>query len=115
MLKELGKTFLQRLKIILQYKYFWLIFFLLIMIISYGRIGIETKSKYSSEEKEFKLVVLEKKYQNDKYVITFKGKEKIISRMEEFPYDIGDIVNVKGSLEKVSNNTIPNLLFISGK
>ena len=109
MLKELGKTFLQQLKIILQYKYFWLIFFLLIMIISYGRIGIETKSKYSSEEKEFELVVLEKKYQNDKYVITFKGKEKIISRMEEFPYDIGDIVNVKGSLEKVSNNTIPNL------
>lgn len=109
MLKELGKAFIHRLKKTLQYKYFWLIVFLLFILISYGRISIEKKSSYSDRENEFKLVVLDKKYQNNKYTITFKGKEKLIAKFDDFPYDIGDIVSIKGNLEKVNNNIIPNL------
>ena len=109
MLKELGIIFLIKLKKALQYKYFWLIIFFIIILISYIRINLNNKSSYNGKENEFKLVIIDKKYQNDKYIITLKGKERLITKTKDFPYDIGDIVIIKGKLEKVSNNTIPDL------
>ena len=108
MLKELGKTFIMRLKIILQYKYFWFIVLSIIIIISFFRINLKNNSKYSKEEKEFKLVVEEKHKKNDQYIITFKAKERIIYYTKDFPYNVGDIVIVKGDLEKIKKTTIPN-------
>ena len=108
MLKELGKTFITQLKIILQYKYFLFIVLLIIIIVSFFRINLKNDSKYSKEEKEFKLIVEEKRKKNDQYIITFKEREKIIYYTKAFPYDVGDIVIVKGDLEKIKKNTIPN-------
>ncbi len=88
----------------------WLLFVLLILIIllSYYRINIEKHSLYKGNELEFTLKVIDKKYKNDKYTITFMGKEKLISYLDDFLYDVGDIINIKGSLSKPKKNTIPN-------
>ncbi len=95
-------------KKILQSKYNLFILFLLIIFISYYRVNIKKESVYKGSENEFRLTVIDKKYKDDKYTITFNGKEKIISYVKEFPYDVGDIVKVKGSLSKPKNNTIPS-------
>ena len=72
------------------------------------RINYDKKSVYQQDNTSFKLEVIEKKYQNNKYSIIFSGKEKIISTINDFPYDIGDILEVKGKLVKVEKNVIPN-------
>ena len=109
MLKVLGKTFLRVLKKILQYKYSLFILMLVVVFISIWRINLKVESKYSGIENEFKLVVLEKKKKNNQCTIVFREKEKIITIIDNFPYDVGDIVIVKGKLEKINNNTIFNL------
>ena len=98
---------MQVLKKILQSKYLLLIF-LLVIIISYYRVNLDRKSLYDGSELEFELTVLDKKYRNNRYTITFEGKEKLISFVTDFLYDVGDKVYVKGNLFKANNNTIPN-------
>ena len=109
MLRELGKIFLLILKKILQYKYLWFIVFLIIILISYGRVNLKSESKYKKSEKEFNLIIIDKKIKDNRYTITLKGKEKLITKVQSFPYDVGDIVYIKGDLEEIKNNTIPNL------
>lgn len=99
---------MQVLKKVLQSKYLLFCLFLLIILISYYRINLEKKSYYKGNELEFELVVEDKKYKNDQYTITFMGKEKLISYVSDFSYNVGDIVKVKGNLSKSKNNTIPN-------
>ena len=99
---------MQVLKRILQSKYLLLIIFLLVIIISYYCVNLDKKSFYEGSELEFKLTVLNKEYKNNRYTITFKGKEKLISFTNDFLYNVGDIVYVKGNLLKAKNNTIPN-------
>ena len=89
-------------------KYFLLYLFLLIIIISFYRTNLEKISSYEGSEQNFKLKIIDKKYKNDQYTITFTNQEKLISYIDDFPYDVGDIVIVKGSLSKPKNNTIPN-------
>ena len=108
MLKELGKAFLIRLKKVLQYKYFWFLIFFIFIVFSYLRTTFIKKSNYRGYETEFNVVVIEKKKKNDKYTIVLKEKEKLISTIDNFPYDVGDIIYIKGNLEKVKKNTIPN-------
>lgn len=97
---------MQVLKKVLQSKYL-IYLFLLIIILSYYRVNQEKNSVYQENEEIFELTVVDKKYDDD-YTITFLGKEKLISYVEDFPYDVGDIVYVKGSLSKPKNNTIFN-------
>ena len=99
---------MQVLKKILLSKYFILFVFLLVIIISYYRVNLDRKSLYDGSELEFKLTVLDKEYRDNRYKVTFKGKEKLISFPSNFLYNIGDIVYVKGNLLKAKNNTIPN-------
>ena len=98
---------MQILKKILQSNYLLLCLFILVILISYYRCNLEKISVYK-DEVEFKLKVIDKKYKNNKYTVTLLGKEKLISYTDDFPYDVGDIINVKGSLSKPQNNTIPN-------
>ena len=100
---------MQVLKKILQSKYLLLSLFLLVIIISYYRTNLPINSSYKGSELEFKLEVLDKKYKNEMWTIIFLGKEKLISYQEEFPYDVGDIVYIKGSLNKIKKNSIFNL------
>ena len=98
---------MQVLKKILQSKYL-LVIFLLVILVSYYRVNLDRKSLYSGSEIEFELTVLDKKYKDNRYTITFEGKEKLISFIDDFLYNIGDKVYVKGNLFKANNNTIPN-------
>ena len=99
---------MQVLKKILLSKYLLLFIFLLVIIISYYRVNLDKESFYKGSELEFNLTVLDKEYKDNRYKITFKGKEKLISFTNDFLYNIGDIVYVKGNLLKAKNNTIPN-------
>ena len=95
-------------KVILQSKYFLFILFILIILFSYYRVNLKKDSVYKGNESDFELTIVDKKYKDDKYTIVFKNSEKLIGYMNDFPYDVGDIVSVKGSLSKPKNNTIPN-------
>ncbi len=99
---------MQILKKILQSNYLMLCLFLLIILISYYRTTLVNNSFYKGDELEFKLEVVDKKYKENKYTVTLLGKEKLISYIDNFPYNVGDIILVKGSLSKPKNNTIPN-------
>ena len=100
---------MQVLKKILQFKYTLFLIFILIIFLSYYRVNLVKTSVYNGNEKEFKLTVIDKKYKDDQYTIVFLGNEKIISYMKDFSYDVGDIIDVKGSLLQPKNNTIPNI------
>ena len=95
-------------KTILQSKYLFFILFILVIIISYYRTNLEKKSIYKGNETIFKLKIVDKKYKNNQYIVIFDDKEKLISYIDEFPYDVGDIIYINGSLSKPKNNTIPN-------
>lgn len=96
-------------KKVLRSKYLLLCLFLFIIIISYIRVNLKVNSLYKGNETSFNLTVIDKKYKDDKYTIVFSGKEKLISYSKEFPYNVGDIIKVNGSLSKPNSNTIPNV------
>ena len=95
-------------KKVLQSKYYLFCLFLLMVIIAYYRVNLKVNSLYKGNETSFRLTVIEKKYKDNQYTVIFKEKEKLISYIKDFPYDVGDIINVEGSLIKPKNNTIPN-------
>ena len=98
---------MQVLKKILQSKYL-LFLLILIIIISYIRINLVHNSLYKGNENNFELKVIDKKYKHDKYTITLLGKEKLISYLDDFPYNVGDIIKVNGILSLPNKNTIFN-------
>ena len=100
---------MQVLKKVLLCKYSLFIIFILIMLLSFFRTNLEHKSVYNGGEDAFKLKVLDIKYKENSNTITFQGNERLVSYIKDFPYDVGDIVNVKGILIRPKNNTIPNL------
>ena len=100
---------MQVLKKVLLYKYLLFVIFVLILILSFLRTNTFHKSVYNGGEDTFRLKVLDIKYKDNRDIVTFQGNEKIISYIKDFPYDVGDIVNIKGELNKTNNNTIPNL------
>ena len=98
------------LKNILQSKYLLKIILCFIILLCLIRINLDNQSKYNLFDEDFILKVIELDKNNEQVVITFKGKEKIICYYEnDFPYNIGDIVKVKGKLYKANKNTIPHL------
>ena len=107
MLMVLEIVYLKVLKKILQYKYFYIILTIVVLISSLIRIDINNKKNINKVFDENELVITNIKYQNNHYVIELKGHEKYLSYRKEFPYDIGD--KVKGSLKRITQNTIPNV------
>ena len=95
-------------KKVLQSKYALFILFLLVIIISYYRVNLEKTSIYKGKEKEFRLTIVDKKYKDDQYTVILDDNEKLISYVKDCPFDVGDIIYIKGSLSKPKNNTIPN-------
>jgi len=103
-------TYLKVLKNISKSKYLYIIIFGMILFLSFMRINFKEKvSKYSINDNSFVLKVTSLKYQNEKYIVELSGKEKLISYCDVFPYDVGDILSVKGTLSIINKNTIPNL------
>ena len=108
MSKVLEKIYLQVLKSILQYKYLYYIIFIIIFFVSICRISVDSKSVYNGGESEFRLKILNITYRDNNDIILFQGNEKLIGYIKDFPYNVGDIVKIKGKLIKPKNNTIPN-------
>ena len=101
---------MKRLKIILQSKYLGLILFIIVAVLSFLRIKIFTGSKYNGNEKSFSLKIIDIRQNKDNYKIVFQEKEKLVCYYSSFfPYNVGDIVEVSGTLERIRKNTIPNL------
>ncbi len=96
------------LKKVLQSNYLLLCVFFVFILFSYYRINLNVDSFYEGDELEFRLKLIDKKYKNNQFLLTFIGKEKLISYSNDCPYDVGDIIIVKGNLSKPNNNTIPN-------
>ena len=98
------------LKRVLKCKFFFALLFFFTIFISIIRIQIvNNKSKYNINEKHFILKVIDVKKKNDIYQVKLLGKEYLICNYKDFPYDIGDIIEVTGELSFIEKNTIPNL------
>ena len=103
--------FIIKLKIILQSKYFYFLLLLITILFVLCKIFIlEKNSLYQDNETNFILKIDNIKENKTGVTITFIGKEKLISHYyQEFPYQLGDIVQINGVLKRPSKNTIPNL------
>ena len=100
-----------RLKILLQYNYFYIILVILVLCLTFIRNSFYNESKFNGSETSFVGIVDEIKKSNDYYKITIKSKEKIIGSYyskEPLNISLGDKITFKGTLSKPKNNTIPN-------
>ena len=102
---------MKKLKIVLQSKVFYFVILILCIInVTIRVFVIKHQSLYQSSEHEFILEVVNIKNSSSGQIITFKGREKLITHYKEkFPYKIGDKLKIEGLLSLPSKNTIPNL------
>ena len=125
MLKAQEKVYLKVLKQVLQYKYFYVLLLIIVSILAYIRLNIKSTSKYSLNNKEFKLKVVSVKKKNDRYQVEVLGKEKVFLIQNIFPvtkkyitskYKIrGKDVSVPNDLKNVIINMSINVLSIERK
>ena len=100
-----------RLKILLQYNYFYIILVILVLCLTFIRNSFYNESKFNGSENSFVGIVDDIKKSDDYYKITIKSKEKIIGSYyskEPINISLGDKITFKGTLSKPKNNTIPN-------
>lgn len=108
------KTNLQR---VLDSKLFWILSLLAISILIIINLSIERKSSLNLDDKTFTGVL--KKYSLDEFKVSFTldlGSENLVCnyyfKEDESKrintYNLGSIVEVKGSLKEPLNNTVPN-------
>ena len=99
------------LKIILRYKVFIvliLVLFFSLMRIKYNKINIVSENI----EREIIIEIKNIKFKNNKYIVEFNNF--ISYYKNDFPYDVGDIVKIKGKIKNIKNKTIPNLFNYKG-
>ena len=96
------------LRIVLQHKYIVIILWIIVVLVSLIRLNF-VHSKYFGNENDFVLTVISKKEKDDLFYVELKGKEILIGYYESFPFDIGDVVIVKGKLLEIEEKTIPNV------
>ncbi len=108
---------MNKLRIILQSKYFIGILFVFLLLISFIRCNLPNKSLYSINDKEFEGILVSKKIDGDKFSFIIEGKEKIkctyyLKSLEEKEYysniKYGVKLKLSGDLELPSKNTILN-------
>ena len=96
---------MNQLKITLQSKYFLLLLFSLTIILIIVKTKIITyHSIYNINDNKFVGIV----DKINKNTITLKSKENLIIQTDEFPYQLGDKIEVIGKLNIPKKNTIPN-------
>ena len=69
---------------------------------------IRYESIYNPNDKEFIGIISGIKKTDYGYSLTLKAKEKLIVYLEDNNYNLGDLVYIKGDLEKSKNNTVLN-------
>ena len=93
---------------ILQFKYLIILLFI-IVVLSIIRVSyFYQKSIYQEGSIKLNLKVQSIKKKTNKDTVILSGKENLICYYETFPYNVGDIVEIKGELAKIKQNTIPN-------
>ena len=103
------KPFLIQLKIILQSKLFYIFLFILTSFYVIYRVQIkESHSVYQPLETEFICKIIKIKPTEYGYSYELEGKENLISYIDNNSYQLGDVVYIKGTLEKPQKNTILN-------
>ena len=105
------KIYLNKLKILLKYKY--IIILLFIVLISLYRSNITYTSKYNIKDSLFSGYVIDYKYTDNKLTFILKGKELIrcnyyIKDNNKIDINYNDYISVTGKLSIPNNNTIPN-------
>ncbi len=97
------------LKTILQSNIFYIVIILITLFYVYLNVKVfKYQSLYLGSETKFIGQVLKYKKSQYGYTITFKAKEKLIVYLDDFNYEIGDILYIEGDLKSPSNNTILN-------
>ncbi len=99
---------MKQLKIILQSNWFLIFLTLFTLSLILKENLIETKSKYLGNETEFIGQIINYKVKDNYYIITLKGKEKLIVYLDNFNYNLGDTIYLKGKLEIPNRNTTLN-------
>lgn len=90
--------------------YYSLLIISCIIVIFFTKI-VHYESKYNGDEKEFNLKVVDYEIYDNKIVLELKGKEKLVgtyyfnNKTHNYNVELGDIINVKGTLVNVSKNT----------
>lgn len=110
---------MKRLRVILRYKYFYLILAILSIVYSLIYSNIEFKSKYDINDTKIKGYINFYYIDGNKLTIELNAKEKIIcnyyfedlKEKNDFikKYNLGDNIDLYGTINKVNNNTVPNL------
>ena len=112
MLVVLEKQCLKKLRIILQFNYFYLFLMLFVAILLY--FNACDKSKYDINDDVIIGTITSYYIDNDKLVITIFGKEKVLCNYyfkdenNTFDYELGDKIKLFGKLKLPSNNSIFN-------
>ncbi len=106
---------MNQLKILLQSKYFLIISLLFVIILSFFRMQFVTINE--KDFNEFTGIVTSKKIDGNKLTMIIKGKYKVrvdyyIKDEKELEFldnlDLGIKIQIKGSKQELTNNTIPN-------
>ena len=100
---------MRHLRNILKSKYICYVLLLIIVLITIIRVFVIKKESIYYGTEEYFVVEVNSIKKDTKDTVVFDGNERLISYYEGFPYHVGDILNIKGKLSKVKNNTIPNL------
>ena len=105
---------MKRLKIILHCKFTCYLLLLIIILHSIYIINKPISSKYKINESEFTGTITSIKKKDLQVSIGIRGKENLrgsyfLKDDESFPYNIGDIVQIRGRLSIPSHNTVPDL------
>ena len=106
---ELEIVYLKQLKISLQSeKIILLLFFLTVLYVFITTKVIMYHSIYNNNDNHFIGIVSKIKKSNNNYTVILKSKENLIINTKEFPYKLGDTIEIYGTLNIPKNNTIPN-------
>ena len=102
---------MKKLKNVLQCKWFYYIFLIVSLLFSLWSINKPLNSYYSGEETIFTCVITSIENNNGKVVVKLRSEETLrgtyfLKENEEFIYEIGDLVEINGKLEKPKHNTI---------
>lgn len=103
---------MKKLKIVLQFKYLFIIILLISFIYAFIRIYLIKYTSYYKGSEKYIIGYIDKVIRDDeKYKITINGREKIICYYKssyDYNFKLGTKVKIYGDLYKPQNNTIPN-------
>ena len=100
-----------RLKIILQYNYFYILLLIVSLILVFLRINFIPNKSTISNINRFTGIITSLSFDGEKYQIILKNKEEVIgyyNYKDNIDLELGDRIEIQGDFYEPSNNTVPN-------